>query len=90
VTPPRQAVSAASADYVPFTRDNLARAKIIYIGANIDNLSNKFMANYHRYGDGGLGPTIPVVDMHIGATDCSAVYFDEDIIDAYFWLRHIF
>ena len=83
-------VTTATTDDMAVSRDKLSRAKIIHIRANIDNMTNKFMANDHRYGNGRLCPAVPIVNMHVRATNSRARYLDQHIVNANFWIGCVF
>ncbi len=84
------AVAAAAADYMALAGDYLPFLEGIHIGANINNFADKFMANNHRHWNSGLGPFVPVINVHVSATNCRALYFNQHIINTDCWLRHIF
>jgi hypothetical protein len=89
MTAPSHTITAATTDHMALTRDNLPRTKVIHISTNIHNLANKLMANHHRHRNRRLRPAIPIVDMHIRATDSRAVYLNKHIINTYLWFWYI-
>jgi|GEM_PF-3557298 len=89
VPTPGQTVPAMTTDDVAFSTDHVPRLKIVNIGTNFQNAANEFMTNHHWNGYRALSPSVPIVDMQIGAADPRPVDVDHDIIDANLWLRNI-
>ena len=87
---PGQTVSTPSANYMPFTADDLARTKVRDVGTNVSDLTDKLMTDDHWDRDRLLSPFIPLVDMDVRAADSSAVDLDEDIVDSNGRFRNIF
>ena len=80
--PSGQAVAAAAADHVTFAAHEIARVKIVDVGADFHDLADELMADRHRHGNGALRPFVPVVDVNIGAADAGAPYPDQNVVDA--------
>jgi hypothetical protein len=56
--------------------------KINYIRPDLDNFSDKLVANGHRNRNGGARPIVPVVDVDIGAADSRVRDADQNVVDA--------
>ena len=74
---------------MPFTGDSGTHLIPNSVGASCDNLAAKLMPDDHRDGDRLLRPRIPLIDMHIGATDCGLADLDQNVIDIRFWNRDL-
>jgi len=85
-----KAVATAAADHMTFAADNVTRMKIGDVGADFDNLTDKFMPDHHGHRDGALCPRIPFMDVHVRTADAGSVDFDQNIIDADFGFRNVF
>ena len=77
-----EAVAAAAADDVAFAADDVAGMKVVDVGADLDDLADKLVADRHGHGDGALRPLVPVVDMDVGAADAGVADADENVVDA--------
>ena len=64
-----------------------ARKAFHVIADRIDN-TDKFMANCHRHGNCLLRPRIPIINVHVSATDGGLQYPNEHIIALNFWDRN--
>lgn len=87
---PSQTIPASPADDVPFAANDLAGMKIIYVGADSDDFSDKLVSNRHRNRDSGARPIVPVIDMDVGAADSCVSDADQNVVDADYGLRNIF
>src|SRR5271155_620511 len=87
--PPGEAVAAMAAHDMTFGADQVAFFKPGDIAADRRNFTYEFMADHGGYLDGLFGPTVPVVDMDVGAADAGFEHFDQHVVDAGFRLRHI-
>src|SRR5450631_975588 len=74
------AIAAMAAGDVTFARYAVARKEAAHLTAQLDDLSGILMADRHGNRYGFLGPSIPIVNVHVGAADGRAIHFDEDII----------
>ncbi len=72
------------AHHVTFSADDVARKEIGHVGPHLNHLTDEFMTDNHGYGDGLLGPRVPVVDMEIGSANAGLIDSNQDIIDAVF------
>ena len=70
-----QAVAAAFADDVAFAGDDVADLEPGDIGAHVNDFTGEFVTDGHRHGDGFLCPLVPVIDVHVRATNCSLLNF---------------
>ena len=86
----REAVTAASANHVALSADELAREKVGDICAYFDNFAHEFVAHHHGDRNGPLGPLIPLVDVDIGAADGGLLYLNENVVNADRGDRNIF
>src|SRR5579862_3449960 len=77
-----ETVAAAATDDVPFAADDVAGMEIGDVGADLYDLADEFMADGHGDGDRLLRPTVPFVNVHVGAADAGASYADQNIINA--------
>ena len=57
--------------------------KVIDVGADLDDLSDKLVADRHRNRDGRLRPSVPFVNVNVGAADPRVSDADQHVIDAY-------
>ena len=77
-----QAGPAAAADVVALTRDELADLQIIDLGTELDDLTAELVSEdqrgVHRLGS----PSVPRVDVDVGAADPTAQHLDDDIVRA--------
>ena len=73
VAPARHAVTAATTDHMALAGDDLAGAKIIHVGADLDDFTDELVTDHHGDRDGFPGPGIPVEDMHVRTTDGGAL-----------------
>ncbi len=69
VAAPRKAIAAAAAHDVAFAADDIAGEEIGHIGANRLDASDEFVADRHRYVDRLLRPLVPLINVHVRATD---------------------
>ena len=89
VTPPGEAIAAASAHDVPLAADQVAGMKVRDVRTDFDDFAGKLVANDQRNLDRGLRPVIPVIDMQVGPANAGGKDADLDIVNARFRLRHI-
>ena len=82
MAPAGQAIAAAAANHVAFAADNVAGIKVVDVGADRNDLADKFMADGHGNRDGLLRPLVPLVDMNVGAADAGIVDAHQHIVDA--------
>src|SRR4051812_2153009 len=61
VTAPGQAVTASSADNVPFAANQVARMEIGHVGSDLHDFADEFVADDHGHGDSFPGPFVPAV-----------------------------
>src|SRR5271155_5121439 len=52
VAPAREAIAAAPAGDMAFAAHDVAGIEVVYVRANLDNLSHKLMPDGHRHRDG--------------------------------------
>lgn len=83
------AVTATTANNVPFTAHDIACCKVTYIRTHFNNFTHEFVADNHRHGHGLLRPGIPIIDMDICATDTRFMYANQNVIDSIRGLWHI-
>jgi hypothetical protein len=87
--PSGQTVSAVATGDVSFGNDEIAASKTFNVVAHAIHNADKLMANDHRHGNRVLRPCVPVIDVHVRATDGCLQDADEHIIAADFWNRNI-
>ena len=85
--PPGQTITTTPTNDVALSADDVAREKVINIGAYLNDLTDKFMTDDHWHGNGFLGPGIPLIDVKIGPANARFVHADEDIVDPDLWER---
>src|SRR5579863_4589886 len=90
VPSPGKAVTAASADHVAFSADNIARMVIAHIRAYFDDLTHEFVANHQGNRNGRARPFIPFVNVNIRAANAGKLYANLNVIDADLRLGHVF
>ena len=56
--------------------------EIVDVGAHLDDLSYKLVADRHRHRNGALRPFVPVVDVQIGSADAGSKDANQYIVDA--------
>ena len=86
----REAVAATAAHNVALARDNIAHLKTRDVGAQLDDLAGVLVARRHRGLNRFLRPIVPVVNVHIGATDGGFMNLDQYIVTAHHRNRDIF
>src|SRR5665213_933529 len=69
VPPPGQTVSTPSTNHMALTAYDVAGEEVVDVRSHGYNFANKLMANRHRYGNCLLRPLVPLVNVHIRATD---------------------
>jgi hypothetical protein len=89
VASPGEAIATMSTGDVTLADDQVAFCKTFDVIAYAINNADKLMADYHRHRNRFLRPNVPVVDMHIGATDGRFQDPDQHFITADFWNRNI-
>src|SRR5690606_12656419 len=89
VPSPRHAITTSAAYYVSLAADQVAHMEIVDIRANLFYRADKLVSDHHRHGDRLLGPSVPIVDMHVGTTDARLEDADQDIVDADRGARYI-
>jgi hypothetical protein len=67
---------------VAFTRDTQAYFEAGNFIAHGDYFADKLMAYCHAYGDGFLRPSVPIIDMNVGATNGGLCDFNQHLIVA--------
>src|SRR5882757_8546227 len=82
-------VAAAPTGDMSFAADNIAGMKVVYIRSNLDDLTNKLVADHHRHRNRLLRPLVPVVDMDICPANAGVAHPDKDVIDAILRFRNI-
>jgi hypothetical protein len=75
---------------VSFGNDEIAGAKTFYVIAHAIHNADKLMANDHWNWNRFLRPRIPVIDVHVRATDGCFQDANQHVVAAYFWNRNIF
>src|SRR5579875_3987821 len=66
---PGAALVAVAAGNMGFRRDEIAGNELGYLVADLDDLAGKLMTKDTRGGHAALRPHIPLIDMHVCATD---------------------
>src|ERR1700722_2320540 len=89
MTPAGAAIAAMPASDMSLAGYAIAGMKAAHLAAHLDDFSGIFVTDGHGHGYCLLRPGIPVVNVHIGATDGGAMHFDEYIIVAYGRFRDI-
>jgi hypothetical protein len=89
VTAAREAVSAATADDVTFSADELTDGEIGDVGADGYDFADELVTNDEPLTDGRSGPGIPVVNMEVGAADAGVENADFDVVDAHLRFRYV-
>jgi len=82
VTATGETVTAKTTDDVPLAVDEVAGVEADDVGADGLDRADEFVADDHGCLDGFLGPSIPVVDVNVGAADGGFFDLDEDIVHA--------
>mmetsp|Transcript_24777 Transcript_24777/g.39802 ORF Transcript_24777/g.39802 Transcript_24777/m.39802 type:complete len:283 (-) Transcript_24777:341-1189(-) len=85
------AISAMSACYVAFPSYSHTRLDASHFFTNFVHDANVFMANSHGGWDIASGPSIPIVNVYIRATNSRFCDLDQDVIWAYcrlWYIRH--
>ena len=76
-----QAVSTPAADNVALAADDLADVEVLDVGADLDDLADKLVADHHRDRDCPIRPGVPRLDVNVGAADPGAQHLDEHVVD---------
>src|SRR5690554_910715 len=87
---PGQAVTAAPAYHMALAGNNLPRVEVVDIGADFDDLADKFVTHYHGHRNGLLSPAVPMIDMHVSTANSGSLDLDQHVIDTDRWNRHFF
>ena len=87
---PSEAVTAAAAHNVALARDNIAHLQTRDVGAELNDFAGVLVTRGHRGLDRFLRPVVPVVDVHIGATDGGFMDLDQYFITGHRRNRDIF
>src|SRR5262249_43461023 len=77
-----ETIAAASAYDVALTAHDIVREEVGHIGANLDDLANKLVADRHKHKDGLLRPFVPLVDVNVDAADAVFEDANEHVVDA--------
>jgi hypothetical protein len=87
MTAPGKTVAAAPTGNMTLSADDIARMKVIHVGADFHNLANKLMTDHHRHRNRLLRPLIPVVDMDVCPANARVADANKDVVDAIlrFW-----
>jgi hypothetical protein len=87
--PSSEAIPTMPTGDVPFGNDEIAAREAFDVIADSIHNADKLMANDHRHGNRFLRPCVPVIDVHVRATDGCLQDADEHIIAADFWNRNL-
>src|SRR5882762_142275 len=87
--PSREAIPAVSTGNVSLAHDEIPARKSFHVFTDSVNDTGKLVTDGHRHWNGFLRPFIPVVDMHVGATDRRLQHPDQHLVTADFWDRNI-
>src|SRR5437660_5474098 len=90
MTPARQAIAAASANDMTLAAHCLARKKILHIRADLDDLSNKLMADHHRHRDRFPSPVVPLINVRVRTANAGAIDVYQHVIQSNRWLGRFF
>ena len=90
VTISRHAIAAAPANHVTFAGNQFAGVEIDNVGADLNDLADKFVADRHGHGDGLLSPRIPVVNVNVGTAYTGAMDSNQNVVDADGRLGNVF
>jgi hypothetical protein len=74
--PPRQAISALPANDVAFAADDVARRKSADVRSDLNDFTDKFMADDEADRDGLPRPFVPLVDMEVRSADSRGLHAD--------------
>jgi hypothetical protein len=85
----RATVAAFAADDMTFARDPLADMVLGDRRADLSNLADELVADYHRHRNGLLRPLVPVPDMHVRAADGGFLHLDQHVVRPGFGHRHM-
>src|SRR5882757_4996725 len=80
--PSREAIPTMPTGDVPFGDDEIAASKTFDVVPHAIHNADKLMANDHRHRNRFLRPCVPVINMHVRATDRCLQDADEHIIAA--------
>ena len=78
----REAVAADAAHDVAFAVDEVAGLAAVNVGADRLDNADKLVADDHGRLDCFFGPSVPVVDVDVGAADGSFLHLDQDVVDS--------
>jgi hypothetical protein len=82
VAAPGAAVAAVAAGDMPLARDPLADLEAPNLAAEARDLAGELVADGHGHRDRLLGPTVPVVDVNVGAADRGLADLDQHVVVA--------
>ncbi len=75
-----ETIAALAADDVSLARDALADLPAAHMAAELDDLSNIFVADGHGGLDGLLRPLIPIIDVEIRSADRRLLYLYQNVV----------
>src|ERR1700682_1111594 len=67
----------------------VAGMKTAYFAAHLDDLAGILVTHGHGYRHRLLSPSIPVVDVHVGAANGGAMHFDEYVVVSHGGFRNV-
>src|SRR5437870_6573723 len=88
--PSGEAIPTMPAGDVTLGNDEIAAGEPFYVLAHAIDNADKLMANDHRHRNRFLRPGIPVVDVHVRATDGCFQHANQHIVAADLWNRNLF
>src|SRR5256886_7435863 len=84
-SPPGQAIPTMSTGDVSLAHYEIAAREAFHVIADSINDADKLVADRHRHRDRLLRPSVPVIDVHVSATDRCFQHADEHVVAADFW-----
>lgn|SRR4051794_33429789 len=90
MTAARQTVTAASAHYMPFAANDLARMKIADVRSGGDNFTHELVPDRHGNGNCGTRPVVPFVNVQVSPADSGVGDSNQNVVNADRRLGYIF
>jgi hypothetical protein len=78
----RETVPATAADHMPLPGNHIPSREILDVRAHFYNRPNEFMTDNHRDRYGFLRPSVPRIDMQIGAANPRFLNSNQAVVNA--------
>src|SRR6267154_818493 len=83
--PSSEAIPTMPTSDVPFGNDEIAASKTFDVVPHAIHNADKLMANDHRHRNRFLRPYVPVINVHVRATDRCFQHANQHVVAGNFW-----